>query len=415
MRNFEQYPHIGYRTHCNDPVVFVAVGDGAPGDFQLPDDAKRKLSVDVIHDGNVIPEEMLVDPQGARIADDAFWEYYVKERDWGAGLVAGELARHLGLGGYWNVEIARVLMDFGRFPGITPADASYQSRHAIAYPFSDLLGFDQKRRILEHYYDTISAHFNTIVERSQVKLAIHTYDTYNQSGTLRPPLSILTRCVGYQVRSEMPYDVFDPLFPDILGEFTCDRILRDRISLTLERAGLHTEHNYPYLLPDGSVEVRSQVWNFFRFARETFEHECPETRADVAYIRVWDMLLDTNLRSSESEMLRSYLHAFRRVPAEREAQFEAARRAYDRIAHFLGRDEYLIAERYRQSLSRPSALGIEVRKDLVFEFDDKGRPVAPRKREASKIASFIARAIKVYFTRDAPAHRVFSSEIPTLH
>jgi hypothetical protein len=411
MRHLEQYPHIGYRTHCQDPVVFVPVGDGTPGDFQLSDDAKRKLSIDVIHDGNVIPAEMLVDGNGARIADDAFWDHYVHERDWGAGVMAGELARHLGLGGYWNVEIARVVMDFGRFPGITPADAGYQSRHAINYPFSELLGFDQKRRILEHYYDTISEHYNTIVGRSQVKVAIHTYDTYNQSGTLRPPMSILTRCVGYQVRSEMPFGVFDPLYPDILGQFTCDRILRDRVSLALEKAGMHTEHNYPYLLPDGSVEVRSQVWNFFRYVREMFEDECPETRGDASYVRVWDMLLDTNLRSSESEMLRSYLHAFRRVPAEREAEFEGARRAYDRIARFLDRDECQIAERYRQSLSRPSALGIEVRKDLVFELDEHNRPVAPRRREASKIASVIARAIKVYFTKDAPAHRIFAGEI----
>lgn len=404
------FPDIGYRTQCTEPVVFKSVRDKTPGKFRLSEDARQKLTIDVIHDGNVIPDEMLVGKNGGRIPEQMFWKHYVKERDWGAGLVAGELARHLGLDGYWNVEIARVVMDFGRFPGITPADADHLSRHAINYPFSELLGFAQKRRVFEHYYDSISERFNDIVGPSQVKVAIHTYDTHNQSGTLRPPLSILTRCVGYQIRSEMPFDVFDPLYPDILGEFTCDRILRDRISLTLERAGIHTEHNYPYLLPDGSVEVRSQVWSFFRFAREVFDNAFPETVTEPAYVRVWHMLLDTNLRSSESEVLRSYLHAFRRVPLEREAEFAAASQAYDHIAEFLSRDQFQIAEMYRHSSTRPSALGIEVRKDLVFEFDDKGQPVAPKEDEASKIASHIARAIKIYFSKDNPAFRAAMAE-----
>lgn len=403
----ELHSPTGYRTHCQEPVAFVSVQGDAPGDFLLPDDAKRKLSIDVIHDGNVIPEEVLVDERGVRIPDDAFMEQYVQERDWGASLVAGELARHLGLAGYWNVEIARVVMDFGRFPGITRKGSDYQGRHAITYPFSDLLGYEQKRRILEHYYDGISARFNEIVSAGQVKIAIHTYDVYNQSGTQRPPISILTRCAGYQARSEMPYNVFDPLYPDILGEFTCDRILRDRISLTLERAGLHTEQNYPYLLPDGSVEVRAQVWSFFHFAREAFEAAHPESRSNPAFSRVWQMLHDTNLRSSESESLRSYLHAFRRAPLDREADFAAARLAYDEIGRFLRRDNSDFVMQYRLSRTRPSALGIEVRKDMVFELDRRGKPVAPRAREAERIASIIARAVKIYFTEDTPAFRPF--------
>lgn len=408
MQRLQQHlPHTGYRLQCDEPVAFVSVQDEAPGDFLLPDDAKKKIAIDVIHDGNVIPGELLVDERGGPIQEEAFWDYYVMERDWGSGLVARELARHLGLGGYWSVQIARAVMDFGRFPGITPKNADHLGRHAINYPFSEILGFEQKQRILEHYYDSISERYNAIVEHAQVKIAIHTYDTYNKSGTLRPPVSMLTRCVGYQSGSEMPFDVFDPLYPDILGEFTCDRILRDRMSLTLERAGLHTEHNYPYLLPDGSVEVRSQVWSFFRFARQEFEAAHPGSREDPAFEQVWQMLLDTNLRSSESEALRSYLHAFRRVPTDREAEFAAARRAYGEISRFLARDDHALVMRYRYSRARPSALGIEVRKDLVFEFDSQRRPVAPKPREARKIASIIARAIKIYFTKDSRTSRSF--------
>jgi hypothetical protein len=398
-------PHTAYRTRCDEPVARVPTPGGGDGPSALPPEIRPGLMIDTIHDGDVIPAELLVDPAGAPIPEQAFLPHYERERDWGASLLAGELSRQLGMDGFWQVQIARVVMDFGRFPGITVRDADHLSRHAINYPFSALLGFEQKRRILEHYYDAIAARFNEIVTPARVKLAIHTYDTFNASGTRRPPASILTRCVGYQVRSEMPFGVFDPLYPDILGEFTSDRILRDRLSLTLERAGIHTEHNYPYLLPDGSVEVRAQVWSFFRVARQAFEAAHTETKSEPAFQMVWRMLLDTNLRSSQSEMLRSYLHAFRRVPEDREAEFAAARAAYERIAAFVRQGDSDFVERYRHMPGRPSALGIEVRKDLVFELDRQGRPVAPRPQEASRIAEVIAQALHIYFTEDCPRYR----------
>lgn len=404
-------PHLSFRTACDEPLAFVPAhpehttpGDAA-GPHRLPIDMHPRLLVHVIHDGDVIPAELLVDRTGAPIPEEAFREHYERERDWGASLVAGALCRHLGTAGFWRVEIARVVMDFGRFPGITTKDDDHLTRHAINYPFSKLLGYEQKRRILEHYYDALSQRYNDLLPPTTVKLAIHTYDVYNPSGTRRPPASIITRCVGYQVRSEMPFGVFDPLYPDILGEFTSDRILRDRLSLTLESAGVHTEHNYPYLLPDGSVEVRSQVWSFFRIARQAFETAHPETRNDAAFQMVWRMLLDTNLRSSQSEMLRSYLHAFRRVPEEYEAGFAAARIAYERIGDFIRRDDNAFVEHFRHMPGRPSALGIELRKDLVFELDRDGHPIAPKHEEASRLAEILARGLHTYFTEDLPRQR----------
>lgn len=402
---------IGARAWCEQPVRFVQTGPGSDTRYLLPDDAKAKMVIDVIHDGDVIPEEFQVDWRGEPIPREAYWDTYLNERDFGASELARQLTRLLGLDGFWNVEIARVVMDFGRFPGITPKDADHLSRKAINYPFSEWLGFDQKRRILEHYYDGVSAYYNRLVEPAQLKIAIHTYDTFNHTGTLRPPASILTRCVGYQRFSEMPFGVFDPLYPDILGQFTCDRILRDRLSLTLERYGLHTEHNYPYLLPDGSVEVRSQVWNFFRTARAAFEAENPHSKDSAAFRQVWEMLLDTNLRSSESESLRSYLHAYRRVPVNQQARYVAAYKAYVEISQFLHRDNNAFVERYRVSRRRPSALGFEVRKDLVVEFDERGRPVAAKVDEARKIAEIIAHAIHIYFTEDRPKFQAF--EMPS--
>src|SRR5690606_12699534 len=111
-----------YRTSCDEPVVFVPHDPEPTGKLALPEEVRGKILIDTIHDGDVIPGELLVDRNGKRIPEEVFGRSYELERDWGASLVAGELARHLGLGGHWRVQIARVVMDFGRFPGITPND-----------------------------------------------------------------------------------------------------------------------------------------------------------------------------------------------------------------------------------------------------------------------------------------------------
>jgi len=398
-------PLAVFSTSTDDPVRFRPVRRAADDEGygpDLDDEHKKRLLVDVIHDGDVIPEELLRDVHGQPFDHQAITDAYAHERDWGAALVAEHLVKELGLDGYLHVNIARVVMDFGRFPGVTPKDASHLDRRAINYPFSELLSHQQKKRVLEHYYDRISDGYERLVGQTNIKIAIHTYDTHNDSGTRRPPLSILTRCVGYQVLNEMPFGVFDPLYPDILGMFTADRILRDRLSLTLEKEGYSVEHNYPYLLPDGSVEVRSQVWNFFLHLRESFERAHPETQGRPGFNAVWDMLADTNLRSSESESLRSYLHFFRRVPSDVEERFEEARVAYAAICRFLEEEGHDFVDAYRKDPHRPSAIGVEVRKDLVYEFDERGHPLRPKPEAAKRIAAVLANGLRRYFETDRP-------------
>ena len=46
------------------------------------------------------------------------------------------------------------------------------------------------------------------------------------------------------------------------------------------------------------------------------------------------------------------------------------------------------------------SLGIEVRKDLVWDFDEAGRPVQPNPVQAFKIADSIAEAISTYLNLD---------------
>ena len=117
--------------------------------------------------------------------------------------------------------------------------------------------------------------------------------------------------------------------------FTVDRVLRDRISLTLEKNRIPVAHNYPYLLPEGSTEVRHLVWHVFPWLQQRFEDAYPETIGDPAYGRVWEMLQDTNLRSAQAGELRSVLHMHRRLPLETTGLYEYIIDAYRNIHSFV--------------------------------------------------------------------------------
>ena len=385
------------------PHEFVPVEPDLAG-APLPEEVVDRVSIDVIHDGWVLPEAYQVDARGKRITQANLQDVFVRERDWGASLVAGCLASALHMAGFFRVTTARALLDFGRFPGSTPRGAEFLLRHAINYPFSEHLGFEAKWRLLEEHYDRISDGMDGAISGKVLKIGVHTYDERNPNLSRRPAVSLLTRSLGHHRNLEIPLGVFDPLFPEQLVEFTADRILRARISLALEEAAIHTEANYPYALPEGSVEVRSQVWCFFQHLRRRMEQALEiEGREDPRspWNLVWSMLMDTNLRSSESELLRSYLHMYRRPPSGLEALFRRARTEYERVRAFLSADGGAVVDAYRTSVERTSSLGLEVRKDIVWRFED-GRPMGPKVDEARTIARVIAKAIQAYFTHDLP-------------
>ena len=385
------------RTQPRAPLEFCPVETQGP---VLPPTFQSRVLIDVVHDGNVIPEEFLVDGEGREIPEEAYRDRFIEERDWGAKLVAKHLAQKLGLEGFYSVSIARVLMDFGRFPGITQGVAGHLRRSAINHPFSDYLGHDQRRDLLETWYDGISAAFDGRVRGRLIKLAIHTYDPKNENGTPRPKVSLISRVDGFDHDSGVTHTAFDPLYPHILGEFTAHRVLRNRIGLTLERIGLGVGYDYPYLLPEGSLEVRAQVWTFFDWVGRKFTQAHPETLTEPAYHRVWEMLLDTNHRSMESAALRAYLHRYRRAPPGQAREFRAAQDAYDHVKNFIEARDHAIVEEFRFSPDRPSFLGIEVRKDLVCEFDASGRPVGPRDEGAELVATGVAEALLKYVELD---------------
>lgn len=381
-------------------VELVPTLESDRGSHTLPANYLDRVCVDVIHDGHWLPEEFLLDKDGAPITPHQIDADYVRERDWGASAVAARLSAQLGLTHYARVNVARVLMDFGRFPGSTPKYADHLHRYAINYPFSNLLSYRQKKHLLQAYYDGVSEALENTLRGKLIKIAIHTYDRYNSSGTERPAVSLMTRALAYQNTSEMPAGLFDPLYPDILAEFTADRVLRDRISLTLEKQQIPVAHNYPYCLPEGSLEVRYQVWAYFNALRYHFERAFPESRSNPSFDMVWEMLSDTNLRSSDSDSLRSFIHMYRRAPAGREVLFERAASAYGKLAKFCrGRGDEML-EHYRFNPMRTSSIAIEVRKDLACEFDEHLRPIGIRTDYVNFISDAIARAISIYFNDD---------------
>ncbi|MEL6345301.1 MAG: N-formylglutamate amidohydrolase [Myxococcota bacterium] len=366
-----------------------------------PDRYRDRLLIDSIHGGDIFPDHL---SEAVDIHDPIIQDAYVREKDWGAEQVARRLAQKLGLPGILRVNVARALLDFGRFPAVSMPGDDHLNRSAINEPFASYLTHDDRRELLRHCFDPISSAFEHHVRGKQVKIAIHTYDKLNAAGTRRPLVSLIYRPVSYQHTGRIPFDVFDRMYPDHLAEFTADRRLVARISLELEKQGITVAYNYPYQLPEGSVEFRSQVWFFFDFLRRQFIDAHPRRVGDPAYEAVWEMLLDTNLRSARSSMLRSYLHLFRLVQPHLEAQYKQIRTAYEDIETFM--QSHRIDRAYRLSPTRPSSLALEVRKDFVWMFEDDAcrHPIqgleGARWDNIELITDELARAIRIYLCDD---------------
>jgi hypothetical protein len=394
---------IDTRDHIASPFEFVPVD--ASGEQSLSREAREPILVYTVHDGDVVPARFLAGADGGRLVDaERLNRHFSHMRDWGADKVARALASALGLDGYATCRVARVLLDFNRFPGTTSDSADGPLDYfAINEPFGDLLVHAQKMDLLK-LYDRMSDEIEALISGSLISVGIHTYDMNNESETKRPDVSIVSTPQSYVRHSRLPDGVFDPLYPDLLAESTCSRTLRDRISLNLERSGFRVSHNQPYPLPEGSVEVRAQVWMFFRYLKARFEEVHPEAVDDPGLQLVWPMLLNTNVRSQQSDALSGFLHRYRRPGPDQEKTFQQAEVAYARLRRFV--DESDVVRRYRRSPSRPSSLAIEVRKDLLVSFDPETGFPMPRTPEqderAREIAQVIAGAVRIYLETDRP-------------
>lgn len=369
-----------------------------------PEHQRSTPLIFTIHDGACFPRHLFGERTEEVLARHDVTMAHAHERDWGANLAAHHLARELGTGGYLRVNLARVVMDFGRFPGVSARGEQYLLRHSIFAPLQDLLDGEARHEILARYYDAISRDLVQHFAQRRITLGVHTYDRHNRSGTVRPELSLISRSLSYQRTSSLPHYIFDPLFPAILGESTSDRRLVYRMALALEHEGRRTALDYPYTMPEGSVEMRAQVWFFFRHLRQLFTRRNPETRDLPAFQRIWQMLLDVVRRSAEGERLRAYIHRYREAPMGSEQIYADARHAYEAIEGFYTRQRETLVEGYRFSPERPSTLGIEVRKDLLVELDDQRMPLGLRpdaEQTAADLARILAGAVHEHLAERA--------------
>ncbi len=358
----------------------------------------------VIHDGRQLPRHLLGDRSEDVLARPEIQAAYLRERDWGANFVASHLVKQLGISGYLQVNLARFVMDYGRFPGDSDARAEHLLRYCFNPPFSELLTQEQKYDLLERHYDVISQGIARRAMGKKITMSIHTYDAVGASGSKRAEVSLLSRLLEQRPDSTLDPSVFDPLFPAILCEdSTCHRALIYQMLLNLERGGHRTAINYPYLMPAGSLEIRGQAWFFFRRLRSRFYQELPAKAREDAYRLVWRMLLDVDHRSADAARLRGFLHHYHGAPKGQKKLFLKAREAYKKIKGFLEANHLELVDSYRYSKERPSCLGIEVRKDLLCDLDaDRGRINLRSDADfmAHDIARHIAEAIRAFLEEE---------------
>ncbi len=381
-------------------------GNGTPIPLRGNVAAEDQALVFTIHDGNQLPCHLFGERTVEVLARPEVRAAHFRERDWGANLVARHLAREVGSSGFSRINLARVVMDFGRFPGTSSVGEEYLRRLSLFPPLEHLFSEETRHEILRRYYDGAAEAFVQHFAGPRVTLAVHTYDPLNHTGTQRPQVGLVARSLEYQQNSTMPPYIFDPLFPPELCEATCERLLTYQALADLERDGWHTALNYPYIMPEGSVEIRAQVWLFFRYLRRQFTSAFPETREQPGFQRVWQLLLDVIRRSTDAERLRGYLHRYREAPRGAEKLFGEARQAYGEVERFLAVGRKPLLDGYSFSGDRMSCLGIEVRKDLLCEIDHKKRwirPSADADRNARRIAACIAPAVRSYLERHSRA------------
>lgn len=387
------------------PTYDVVSVQPDPNGLPLPDASGDPIVVDAIHDGNGIPAEFL-----SHAPDDPWHilqKAYAAQRDWGASLLAGALASALHLRGFFRVNTARVLMDFGRFPGVTPAWADGAEPCAIRAPFDHWLTHAQQRSLLDRHYDVLAGAMARAVDGRRVKVAIHTFDGQEARNRTRSPVGLVTKVMRFSSNEpgpgSHPLGPFDPLFPSELFDCTADRLLRARLTLTLEEHGWSVDPGDPEPMSLGSVEARTLVRRYFKRLQGLFEEHHPVTdsaRAE-ARARVWAMLTDTGLRSADAALLRSVIHQLRQPPAEHRTPCELAFREYGLIReHLLDHlDDWM--EQMRAPADRTHVLAVHVRQDLLWNRVD-GPFGSPRHEGARDLGRILAKGIRCWFTEDRP-------------
>jgi hypothetical protein len=365
----------------------VAVEPDRDG-YAIPVPYRRAVLIDAIHDGNVLPAQYLARATGS---EEMLNTRYATERNWGAGILAGHLAAALHLPAFFRVRTARSLVDFDCLPGVSFEEPP-APRLAIHPPFDRWLDFAQQRRLLAEHYDPIADGLERALRDVRLKLSVHTSDEVGPDGRRNPPVRL-------RAEAAWPHELdlrerFDPLFPRRRLARTADRLLKARLSFTLEEQGIEVS-DAPLQL--GSVELRTTVRKYSQQLREAYElAHAPVPWDPEAWDLVWDMISDPELRTSNP--LPGFIHHLRQAPPGLEARFDRARRVYHHIAEFARDVEADLARDLHQHFG---CVAIEVRRDLVWNSVD-GPFGAPRREAVRELARTLAVGVQRYLLEDRP-------------
>ena len=100
------YPDRDMTTAPQPPVELVTVPEMPLIGGGVRDHVRDHIFIDVIHDGHWIPEAFMTDGRGRELTLDELQAYFVRERDWGAGLVASRIASRIGLKSFARVNVS---------------------------------------------------------------------------------------------------------------------------------------------------------------------------------------------------------------------------------------------------------------------------------------------------------------------
>lgn len=400
------FPEVLYQPQLLDKkhVGSVPVSEVLPGCDGETIDFNPFVMVDTIHNGRVIPEGIM----NEIVNNDAFrhemQEGYVEERDWGACLIAESIARHLRLESFYEVQTARCVLDFGRFPGISRPWSAHLDRLSVSgsvAPFvrkhcpAEVLGYytgiaDQMEVAIEERFRR-SAEYRSRVEQEPitetqrlresrfVRIAVHTFDEYGRDKLRRPKVGLIHRSRSIADSGHLPDGVFSRHFPDELARFSADRLLKNCLSCAFEKNYIPEISDWPYMLPEGCVELRVLAWLWLRYLRAVFEEQVPNrVRAlknaidEEHYEDYWKAVLNLNSVHPSSRLITPFLEGQMRDDQELPVNLRAARQVDQAVTTFLEEADAdpagvpWLVRKYQYDAYRPNCIVIEVRKNEIF-------------------------------------------------
>lgn len=433
-----------------------------------PGQYDSNVVLDVIHGGNVIPPELVgayedtttvPDPNkpGTMSFKELFHQGYDIERDWGAHEVAKAIARSLELQGYYYVPLARNILDFNRFPGISRQWSPHLDRLAVSGGLTDFIRQNCRKELLG-YYQTIARQMEDVLHRKLqtgleanevrmraagismpdsglqpvresglIKIAVHTFDKYGDGGVERPVVGIIHRSKSIFESGHLPAGVYSRLFPHQLAAFTADRLLKASITAALEKNYIPEISDYPYMVSEGSVEMRGQALLWFEYLRDCFQRAGNMQGAELsellekdvgknAYRKFWEAVLNPNQYHPDTALISRFVDGRIGAEDERGIDFDSIATIEAEVARFLAENapnplaatdkKRGIISQYQYDALRPSFLAIEVRKDVLragrwestplgYRYVCKDAP--PKAENIELIGSAIAEGIKNYW------------------